>query len=522
MHLDSLTLVGLNLVFSLVNIFGIGTVWVQNRRRFEGIHLWLCSIALQLAGLGLLFFSDGMPPFFPFVASNVVMAWGGILLLVGLKRFFGLGAPGGRHLVLLAAYAGLLAVFTFLFPNPAARFATQAVVMTVINGQIAWLLLARVDRRMRPAASIAGSIMAAFILVDLARLGLLLSGPPLAGSAPPAGAVDEAATVTYTVLGVCLTISLTLMVNRRLLVEVRGQEEKFSKAFHSAPYGIVLLRAADGKIFEVNDSFARLAGYAPSEMLGRTAASLHLFQQEEVSGPMRETASGGCSIQGLEVRLQAKSGEIMTGMFHAEMVRIRDEDCLLVSLGDITELCNIRSRLEAMATHDAATGLPNRTLFRDRFRQAAARAGRDGGRLAVLSLDLDNFKRVNDACGHQGGDAVLVETARRLRGVLRESDTVARFGGDEFVLLLGDIASRADAGEVAEKIRRALGRPFTVEGRSLRLEASIGIALFPEHGCDMQTLLRRSDEALYQVKADGRDGYRLFAETASEAASLSR
>ncbi len=161
------------------------------------------------------------------------------------------------------------------------------------------------------------------------------------------------------------------------------------------------------------------------------------------------------------------------------------------------------TRLQHMARHDPLTDLPNRSLVRDRMATALARARRNRMGLSLLYLDLDRFKQVNDSFGHAVGDSLLQDVARRLSHCVRESDTVGRMGGDEFVVLLGSIQSPAHAPQVAEKIRLALCQPFDMAGRRLSISPSIGIAHYPEHGDDPEQLIHRADEAMYAAKQDG-------------------
>src|SRR3712207_1594863 len=164
---------------------------------------------------------------------------------------------------------------------------------------------------------------------------------------------------------------------------------------------------------------------------------------------------------------------------------------------------------EHQALHDVLTALPNRALFRDRVERALSAAQREGGRPVVMMLDLDRFKEINDALGHHHGDELLRQIGPRIAGVLRSSDTVARLGGDEFAVLL-PTAPDAEAGaEVGEKILRALTRPFHVEGVELEVEASLGVAAFPEHGEDVDTLMQRADVAMYAAKGS-RSGHELY------------
>lgn len=155
---------------------------------------------------------------------------------------------------------------------------------------------------------------------------------------------------------------------------------------------------------------------------------------------------------------------------------------------------------ERDALHDTLTGLPNRTLFRDRVDQATARSRRNGDVLAVMLIDLDGFKEVNDTLGHHTGDVLLQQVATRLNGHLRQMDTVSRLGGDEFAVLLPEIPNLQAAKEMAHRLLVALGQPFHLEGISLGVQASVGIAGFPEHGLDTETLLQRSDAAMYEAK----------------------
>ncbi len=160
----------------------------------------------------------------------------------------------------------------------------------------------------------------------------------------------------------------------------------------------------------------------------------------------------------------------------------------------------MRTRLQHMAQYDQLTDLPNRGLLHDRLKTALARARREEGRLSVLYLDLNDFKHVNDRFGHAAGDLLLQEVARRLKQCVRQSDTVARIGGDEFVVLLECIQLPEHAMMVAEKIRSAFQAPLHIEGHSVNVLPSIGIALYPEHGDEEQQLLKHADEAMYAEK----------------------
>ena len=179
----------------------------------------------------------------------------------------------------------------------------------------------------------------------------------------------------------------------------------------------------------------------------------------------------------------------------------------------VTQLKDTRDELQKMVHFDVVTGLPNRTLFFDRFKNALAQAKRHDQKLAILFLDLDGFKSVNDTFGHVAGDTVLKEVATRLPKAIREVDAVARFGGDEFVLLLNNVKNEKNTALVADKIMAALSEPFIIDGETCKIGASIGISIFPDDDVDMDSLISQADTAMYTAKNGGKNNYRFFEES---------
>ncbi|MDD2780771.1 EAL domain-containing protein, partial [Sulfuricurvum sp.] len=178
---------------------------------------------------------------------------------------------------------------------------------------------------------------------------------------------------------------------------------------------------------------------------------------------------------------------------------------------DITELNTTQNQLLHLATHDSLTGLPNRILFNDRLQMAIKKNQRKNEKIAVMFIDLDHFKQINDSLGHPVGDLLLVQVALRLRSILRESDTIARMGGDEFNILIDSLTQSDNLIDIAEKLIHAFKEPFTIEGNILYTTLSIGIALSPDDGITTEKLLKNSDTAMYRAKNEGRNGYRFYA-----------
>jgi len=262
------------------------------------------------------------------------------------------------------------------------------------------------------------------------------------------------------------------------------------------------------EILSVNPAFTVITGYTPSEAIGQDpkllASGTHsaafyqaMWQQLASSGHWHG-----------EICNRRKNGELYMEWLSIKQVRNEQGEPThyVAVFSDISERKATEARMQQLAHFDVLTGLPNRALFSDRLHQAIAKARRDKTRLALMFIDLDKFKPVNDEYGHQVGDLLLKEAARRLSDcVRRESDTVARIGGDEFVVLLPEMETAPSATRVAEKILAALNRTFNIGVHPIRISASIGIAFFPEHGADEHVLLQSADAAMYQAKNNGRN-----------------
>jgi diguanylate cyclase (GGDEF)-like protein/PAS domain S-box-containing protein len=260
----------------------------------------------------------------------------------------------------------------------------------------------------------------------------------------------------------------------------------------------------------VNDAFCRLLGRRPEEILGREDAALVAPDMAARAAAMDDAALAA----GRPVEYETSA--TFQGRSHWLFVRKsalrRDDGSLVVVsvLTDLTDRKQAEARINHLATRDALTDLPNRVLLHDRLQQALASARRQGCTVAVVFIDLDRFKNINDSLGHEVGDRLLCEVAKRLSACLRETDTLARLGGDEFVAVVDGLKSAAEAGGVGDKILRALAAPFTVGEHTLVSSASLGVSLFPADGEDSATLMRNADTAMYHAKASGRNRLQFF------------
>lgn len=263
-----------------------------------------------------------------------------------------------------------------------------------------------------------------------------------------------------------------------------------------------------GEIEYVNPIFERLTGYRKAELLGRTHDLIGADRSPELYAQMWATLRTGKPFHGAFIN-QSKNGQV----FHEDRyIRPFIDDHgrathFVFSGRDVSERERAIGRLKHLANHDGLTGLPNRNLFIDRLRQATIQAVRRHSGFSLLLLDLDNFKAVNDKFGHAVGDALLTAVGTRLRNCVREEDTVARIGGDEFAIILSGAALPVAALTALEKISLSLRQPHVIEGNKLPSNASIGVAFYPEDSVGMDTLLKFADIAMYRAKNAGGNRY---------------
>lgn len=293
----------------------------------------------------------------------------------------------------------------------------------------------------------------------------------------------------------------------------RQAEERYRAIFDNAVVGI-FQHAPDGRPLRINQAFARMHGYDSPEQLLREVpnAAAQLFVTPERMMEICQAAAEQGIVRGAEVELYRKDRSRFWVMVNLRA--IRDPQGALVMFEGTAEDISHRKAAEAqvsfLAYHDALTGLPNRELFKDRLENALAGARRKKERLAVMFLDLDRFKNINDSLGHSCGDEVLKAVAGRLRQCARQQDTVARLGGDEFLILLRDLREDGEAEDVARRVVEAMAQTFLVEGRALSTGGCIGISVFPEDGGDSETLIRNADAAMYCAKEEGSNRVRIF------------
>ena len=512
MEIDIRTLVLFYLIANIMNNGLIFLIWRMYRKNYHGLAYLFADMCLQTVASFFFLLRGYIPEVVSIVATNLFSVLGLLFVLKGLERFFDRERTRVYNYVIFCIFMALVFYYSIVNNNLFVRNLCLSSMIIFYNGQSALLLYRDLSPDKRRIARYMAGVLLLYCLFNLARITALVSVPQLENEFFVSGIVNSISMIGYILLNILVTAGIILMVSHRLLLEVQTEKDKYNRAFQSSPYALLLTKVSDGRIFEVNEGFEKITGYRSEDVLGKTTLELGLWSDPVDRETFISELLNEQDVREEEMKFRIQSGEIMTGLVSAKRIAAFGEDCILTSVSDITEMNRIKERLEKMALHDTLTGLPNRQLFYDRAGIAIANARREKHKIAVITLDVDGLKFINDHFGHMAGDRVLVTIANRLEGLLRKGDTVSRFGGDEFLILLNAVNRPEDAQTTARRIMESASEPMEIEGECIAVTASLGIAIYPTDDTDIETLIRKSDEAMYYIKTHGRNGLRFYGE----------
>ncbi len=347
-QLDMRTIVFSNVLIHIVCLHVVIQLWRQGRNRYPGFNFWVIDYLFQVTALVLIVLRGAIPDWMSYVLANAMVVSGALLGLMGLERFVGMK---GRHIhnyILIAAFTAFHAYFTFFSPSQALRDLNFSVGFLIICFQCSWLMLYRVGRDTQRLTRGVGIVFAVYSAISVVRVIEFSLFTHPAADYFHSGLFSTLILISYELMFILLTYSLVLMLNRRLLYDIGTEEEKFSKAFHSSPYAIIMSRLSDGTIIEVNDGFEAISGFSADEVKGRTTFSLHMWDRPEDRDSILAELSARGSVREKEFRFRKKSGDLLTGLFSADPIVLNGEMCLLSSVNDITERKRDEEKINAL------------------------------------------------------------------------------------------------------------------------------------------------------------------------------
>ena len=330
---------------NLVCLLVMTLLWRQSRGRISGTAFWLIDYAFQATALLLIVMRGAIPDWMSIVLSHTLILTGAMLGYMGLVRFVGERISQTPNILLIVFFTAIIGYFTFVSPDLGARTMSASLGLMILCAQCAWLLLYKVAPADRKTTKVVGVIFALYCLVAAARIVEFLAGRPVRADFFQPGASDAVAALAYQILFIILTYALMLMFNKRLVEDLQTGEEKFSSAFHSSPYAVIISRLSDGLIMEVNDGFLEITGYRKEEVQGKTSFELNLWRREEDRAEVIRELSQNKSVRHREYLFRKKNGEILSCIFSAELITVHHEACILSSINDITDRKNMESEL---------------------------------------------------------------------------------------------------------------------------------------------------------------------------------
>jgi diguanylate cyclase (GGDEF)-like protein/PAS domain S-box-containing protein len=510
LELDIRTLYIVMALISIGSAVALISLWRSQSRR-NGAGFWATGMSCIAVASVLIYGRGSISDFLSIVVANSLYVVGFLLILRGIRVFSGRPPLLFFDFSLPPITAVLFYYFSYVEQNITIRIAVASISYMIICFAIAVTLLRDKNAPWRTAGFAVVTVFSLFGIFHGIRGVVALLSPF------DHGLMQTNISSSLVVLGGLFILwgsAITLILLTRATLE--SELRIASLAVNQSASSIIITDTA-GSIEYVNPAFTEKTGYSLDELLGKNPRILRsgdTAAEEYVA--LWRALSAGDSWRG-EFHNRKKNGELFWEIASIAPVKQRNGKVnhYVAVKEDITALKNAEKRILHMANHDALTGLPTRLLTMDYLVNNLAIARLNNTKVAVLFVDIDGFKMVNDTFGHDAGDHVLKETADRLCSCVREVDTVARVGGDEFWVLLTNAPNKKCIITVAETLIKAVAEPYKWESEEIKISASIGIALYPDHGVSPQALVNLADQAMYEIKRQGKNNY-AFAETITE------
>ncbi len=504
-----------NIVTSCISIMILYFLYFQFKGRVKGIEAWIIFMTLLL--LGFLFDISRLwfPEWIAILLSNPLQALSFICLYIGFGRFLEKPVNLKVPYLVFGSYLIVLVYFTLFDNSLVYRQFFLYLYSIYINLTISYFLLKQSTKELGKTGLFASLILFIAAIISAFGFGLNLATSNTSSylGNNPADIFTLGSIIVITIL---LTYTQIMLVSARLLDNVLVSERKFSLVFDNSQLPVLITRVSDGRIYTANQSFEILFGYSLKELEGRTTLDLNLWDDPDQRQQLINEIKRDMKIKDREALFITKDGRKVVCLISCNVTRIQGDDYIINDIHDVTESVSLREELKRLATYDHLTGLANRSLFYDRFEQANALALRHQHQLSIIMMDMDDLKELNDQYGHLIGDKALVYLANQINSVLRKTDTFARFGGDEFCIILNEMNNIEGTLFVIKRIQEVQQTPMVVDGISHMVHVSMGISLFPQDGTTINELIKKADKAMYDVKSKQRNNYKFYGDLENE------
>lgn len=498
-----------NIISSIFSVIVLTFLYLQYKDRIQGINYWIAAQFVLLLGFLFSILRLVFPEWITIISSHLMNALSIILLYIGFKHYLKKTIHYPSLMLAYLIFSFGLVYFTLKIDDIHGRQIMLYSFDIFFSLLIAYLLVKNTHQETKRSTNFAASVVYFLAILLSISLGMAIINP-LQGAYLDGSPQDIYTLIVILVNTVLLTYAQVLLISASLLENVLLSELKFSLIFDYSQHPVFITRASDAKILTVNQSFEDLFGYTQTEFLGKTTLDFKLWEDPQQYVAILNGLKQSNKIKGQEVYFRTKDGRRLICQISSNIIYIQGEQNILNDIIDVSASVALREDLENIATHDQLTGIANRTLFYDRFEQAKAMAERHQHQLAIIMMDMNKLKEINDLYGHLVGDQALMHLTQQINLVLRKSDTFARFGGDEFCLILNEMNDLAGINEAIQRLNEAIAVPMKINQNEYKISVSMGIALYPHNSTSVLELIEQADKAMYAEKTQHGTGVRFY------------
>jgi diguanylate cyclase (GGDEF)-like protein/PAS domain S-box-containing protein len=501
--LDVRTLFFIQTLIFLVCTVILIQVWMNHKKRYHGIEFWAFMMAALTLGVFLISIRSDEPARIGILLTNLAIYIAIVSFYVGIRLFF--KSPGKKLFSFIIVFICMLfsVFFTYIIPNIDARAITINLLYILIYVLSLHFILTKTDREIRSKSFDLIFNMIAIVAINFIRFLFLVISPAVSQNVFNSNRFETVYLVANLLALLFLILNLSLLVSKMLYADIKLEERKFNSLFFLAPYGSIISGLHDGKILEINDELLKLMDYTREEVMHKSVIDLNVWGNLNQRQEIVQKLISNQTIDSIELEFQGNNRKIVHVLFSAVMIKIHNKDYIMSSLKDITEINKMREKLQDLATHDFLTHLPNRNLFEQFFEKSKEQLEHNQKSIAVAMIDLDDFKQINDRYGHNTGDKVIKDIAKRLENAVQNQGIVTRYGGDEFALIW--IGEEDRLQNQLTEIHTALIKPLEIDGDVIQLQISLGVSVYPKDAKKLEELLKIADFNMYKGKKSGKN-----------------